>query len=104
MEFAERRHQEFIQSMASMAEQNHRVEVAQLTGETVRALEQQAQGHAHATEQLRREAAFLQGDVTNYMSTQQASEHHARAVHAGMTLYNSSKDEEVRRLLTAHPN
>ena len=36
MNVAERRHQEVMHSMASMAEQNHRAEVAQLTGEAER--------------------------------------------------------------------
>ena len=57
IESAGRRHQEVVQQQADMAEQHHQQAVAQLTGEAVRALGEQAQGHAHATEQLRREAS-----------------------------------------------
>ena len=46
----ERRHQEVMHGMVAVAELSHRAEVAQLTGEAVRALDEQAQGHAQATE------------------------------------------------------
>ena len=46
IEAAERRHQEVVQDQAAVAEQNHRYAVAQLTGEAVRALDEQSQGHA----------------------------------------------------------
>ncbi len=77
MEVAERRHQEVMHGMAAVAEQSHRAEVAQLTGEAVSALGEQAKGHVHATEQLRREAAFFQDDITTYVSNLHAGENHA---------------------------
>ena len=74
MDVAERRRQEVISSLASMAEHNHRQEVAQLTGEAARALEEQACRHVIETDRLRREAAAHHDELTPYISAKQASE------------------------------
>ena len=95
-EVAERRHQEVLQGITSQAEENHRSAVAQLTGEAVRALDEQAQGHAHATEQLRREAIVFQTEATQYVSKQQAAEAQAKATHDELLRSNASRVDVKR--------
>ena len=70
--------------------------MAQLTGEAVRALDEQAQGHAHATEELRREAIVFKTEATSYVSSQHAAEAQAKAAHAEMMRIYASKEEETR--------
>ena len=66
-EVAERRHQEALLGITSQAEEHHRSAVAQFMGEAVRALEEQAQGHARATEQLKREAIVFHTEAATYV-------------------------------------
>ena len=75
--------------------------MAQLTGEAVRALGEQAQGHAQTTEQLRREASVFKIEAANYVSNQHAAEAKAKATHDEMLRVYSFKKEERRRLLLA---
>jgi hypothetical protein len=84
VEVAERRHPEVMANMTSVAEQNRRAEVVQLTGEAVRALGEQASRYADATERLRREAAANHDDIAISLSAKPAAEDQARVVHAEM--------------------
>ena len=95
MEVAEGRHQEVMANMTSVAEQNHRAEVAQLTGEAVRALDEQACRHVDDTNRFRREAADNHDDITHYMSAKQAAEKQTRAVHAEMMRADSLKEKGI---------
>ena len=97
IESAERRQQEVVQQKAVQAEQNHQHAVAQLTGEAVRALEEQAQGHALATDELRREAAVFHNDASNYVSHQQATVAQAREAYASLSRADTSRDKEMLR-------
>ena len=72
--------------------------MAQLTGEAFRALGEQAPGHAHATEQLRREASVFQIGAASYVSNQQAAEAQAKVAYADLSRANTSEDEELLRL------
>ena len=99
MEVAEGRHQEVMTNMASVEEQNHRAEVAQLTGEAVTALGEQASRHVDATERLRREAAASHDDITHYLSAKQAAENQTRAVHAEMMRADSIKEKGAKELV-----
>ncbi len=84
MEAAGSRHQEGTSNLATMTEQNHRQEVAQLTGEAARALDEQACIYVNDTDRLRREAAANHDEITHYISTGQAAEKPTRDVHAEM--------------------
>ena len=75
--------------------------MAQLKGEAVRALGEQAQGHAHATEEMRREAIVFKNDATNYVSSQNAAEAQAKATSDEMKRFYASKEDEHKRLLLA---
>ncbi len=50
------------------------MQVAQLTGEAAIALDEQAQGHAHATEEMRREAIVFKNEGITYVSNQHEAE------------------------------
>ena len=57
-EVAERRHREALQGITYKADKHHRRQVAQLTDEAVRRLDEQAHDHEQATDELRREAVM----------------------------------------------
>ncbi len=75
--------------------------MAQLTGEAVRALDEQAQGHAHATEELRREAIVLKTEAANYVSNQHAAEAQAKATSDEMKRIYASEEDEHHVFLLA---
>ena len=75
---------------------NHRLQVAQRTGEAVRALGEQAQGHAHATDELSREASRIKDEATTYVSNRQEAEAQAQADSDEMSCISDSKDEETK--------
>ena len=70
--------------------------MAQLAGGAVRALDEQAQGHAHATEELRREAIVFKTEATDYVSSQHAAEAQAKATSNEMKRIYASNEEETR--------
>mgnify|MGYP000588784532 CR=1 FL=1 len=78
-QLAEQRHQEVVKDLTSMAEENHRREMAQVEGEASRKMHEHCVIHASAQEALKRELA-------------------ARRL-ADMQQRESSKEEELCRLL-----
>mgnify|MGYP000485558492 CR=1 FL=1 len=103
-EVAERRHQEALQVIPHLADENHRRQVAQLADEAARTFYEQAQDHAQATNELRREAVELKTEASNYVSNRQAAEAQAQADNDEMRRIYASKDEESERLLMALQN
>ena len=88
--------------MTATAEEHHRSRVAQLMGEANRAFEEQAKGHAAATEKLKQEAVASREEIASYLSAKQAADSpEARAVFADMSRRDSIEEEEVRGLLAA---
>ena len=71
MEAAGSRHQEGTSNLATMTEQNHRQEVAQLTGEAARALDEQANVHVNDTDRVGREAVANHDEIMHYMHDKQ---------------------------------
>ncbi len=70
-QFAEQRHQEVIKDRTSMAEENHRREMAQAEGEASRKLHEQGVIHASAQEALTREATNSNEEFASYMNAKQ---------------------------------
>ena len=92
-EVAETRHQEVLQGVTYQADENHRRQVAQLTDEAVRRLDEQAQDHAQATHDLRREAVEFKTEASNYVSNRQAAEAQAQADNDEMRRIYASREE-----------
>jgi hypothetical protein len=99
---AEERHQAVVYNVTTTAEEHHRSKVAQLLGETKKAFEEQARGHAEATDVLKQEAVASREEIVNYLSANQAAEDRdARDAVAEMKRRDSLREEEVGRLMHA---
>ena len=83
------------QGVTYQAEEHHRLQAAQLTDEAVSALDEQAQGHAHATEEMRREAVEFKTEASNYVSNRQAAEAQAQADSDEMRRIYASQEEDT---------
>jgi hypothetical protein len=85
MQLAELRHQEVINTVTLATEQNHRTEVAQLTGEAIITLHSQTREHEDAQERLKRESVLQAEHIAGYTSaTQTAESQQAQAAYADM--------------------
>ncbi len=67
-QFAEQRHQEVVKGLTSIAQENHRSEMAQVEGEASRTLHEQGVIHASAEAAFKREAANNHGYLANYVN------------------------------------
>ncbi len=72
----------------------HRPQVAQLADEAVSLLDEQAQGQAHVTDEMRREAIEFKTEASSYVSNRQAAEAQAQADNDEMRRKYASKKEE----------
>mgnify|MGYP000591731190 CR=1 FL=1 len=62
------RHQEVVNNQTSLAEENYRKEVAQLTGEAAILLHEQAVGYGEVQEALTREATTNNEHTASYLA------------------------------------